>query len=58
VHIGKDSEGDFELATEMIARLPNLSKEEAEKLMEGAHGICPYSRATQGNMDVKLSVES
>ncbi|MGH3086815.1 MAG: organic hydroperoxide resistance protein [Rubrobacteraceae bacterium] len=57
VHIGHPSDGGFGLAAEIIGNLPNQSKEEAEELMEKAHGVCPYSRATKGSMDVKLSVE-
>ncbi len=57
VQIGRDSEGAFNLAAKLNGYLPNLSKEEAEELMEQAHGICPYSRATQGNIDVELSVD-
>ena len=29
----------------------------AEELMEKAHGVCPYSKATRGNIDVKLSAK-
>ncbi len=58
VHLGHPPDGGFALETELIGRLPNLSREEAERLMEEAYGICPYSRATRGNMDVKLSVEA
>jgi lipoyl-dependent peroxiredoxin len=25
--------------------------------MEKAHGVCPYSKATRGNIDVKLSAK-
>lgn len=57
VHIGHPPDGGFGLAAELIGNLPGQSKEEAEELMEKAHGVCPYSRATTGNIDVKLSVE-
>ena len=29
---------------------------EAEALVEKAHQVCPYSNATRGNVDVRLSV--
>lgn len=57
VHIGRHPEGGFGLEAEVIGHLPNLPREEAEALMEDAHGVCPYSRATRGNMDVTLSVK-
>ena len=55
VSIGKDSTG-FGLAVELHGNFPNLSQEEAMKLMEDAHQACPYSKATRGNIEVSLSV--
>ncbi len=56
--IGKTPDGGFGLAVELKGRMPGLSQEEAQQLMHTAHQVCPYSRATSGNIDVKLSVES
>jgi Ohr subfamily peroxiredoxin len=56
--IGKTPDGGFGLAVELKGKLPGLSKEEAQQLMHTAHTVCPYSKATSGNIDVKLSVES
>ena len=58
VTIGKTPDGGFGLSVELKGKLPGLSKEEAEQLMHTAHEVCPYSKATRGNIDVKLSVES
>jgi osmotically inducible protein OsmC len=58
VTLGKTPDGGFGLSVELKGKLPGLSKEEAEQLMHAAHQVCPYSKATQGNIDVKLSVES
>jgi organic hydroperoxide reductase OsmC/OhrA len=33
-----------------------MPREDAQKLMEAAHEVCPYSKATRGNIDVKVSV--
>ncbi|WP_224247440.1 organic hydroperoxide resistance protein [Hyalangium gracile] len=57
VTIGKTPDGGFGLAVELKGKLPGLSKEEAQQLMHTAHEVCPYSKATRGNIDVKLSVE-
>lgn len=57
VHIGHPPEGGFALEAELIGHLPTLSREEAEEMMQKAHQICPYSKATRGNMDVELRVE-
>ncbi|HCW69568.1 MAG TPA: organic hydroperoxide resistance protein, partial [Thalassospira lucentensis] len=33
-----------------------LDKADAEKLVETAHTICPYSNATRGNVDVTTTI--
>jgi len=57
VGLGRNSDGNFGLAVGLIGRMPNLPREEAEALMAEAHQVCPYSRATRGNVDVELTVE-
>ncbi len=57
VGLSRDSSGNFGLAVELVGRTPNLPREEAEALMAEAHQVCPYSRATRGNVDVGLTVE-
>jgi Ohr subfamily peroxiredoxin len=56
VSIGPVSPG-FGLAVELVANIPELAREEAQKLIETAHQVCPYSNATRGNIvvDVKLA---
>ena len=46
----------FNIAVELKVTLPGFSKEDAEALVHKAHEVCPYSNATRGNVDVKLSV--
>jgi organic hydroperoxide reductase OsmC/OhrA len=41
---------------ELRVSVPNLPREEAEALVAKAHRRCPYSRATDGNIDVRLTV--
>jgi lipoyl-dependent peroxiredoxin len=36
--------------------LPSVEQETAERLVEAAHKVCPYSNATRGNVDVTLQV--
>ena len=55
VGIGRDGDG-FGLKVELVGHLPGLQREEAEALMHDAHEVCPYSKATRGNIDVTLSV--
>jgi Ohr subfamily peroxiredoxin len=57
VSIGKDPAGPgFKLAVALTGTFPELEKSKAEALMAAAHQVCPYSNATRGNVEVKLSV--
>ena len=33
-----------------------MDQETADKLVEGAHAMCPYSNATRGNIPVTVDV--
>lgn len=57
VGFGKDSDGGFGITAHLIGYLPGLEQSAAEELMERAHQVCPYSKATRGNIDVKLSAK-
>ena len=56
VGIGPRSEGGFGLDIDLAVALPGLPKAEAEALVAKAHQVCPYSNATRGNVDVRLTV--
>ncbi len=55
VTIGKDDDGGFKLAVELIGKLCGLPVDQVRELMDEAHQVCPYSKATRGNIDVKLT---
>jgi lipoyl-dependent peroxiredoxin len=40
----------------LTVTIPGMERAAAEKLVETAHGVCPYSNATRGNIDVTLTV--
>ena len=56
VHIGPKDGGGFQLAVELEVIIPGLPHEQAQALADAAHQVCPYSNATRGNIDVKVSV--
>ncbi len=56
VGIGSNGQGGFGLAVELEVSLPAVDAETAQALVEAAHQVCPYSNATRGNIEVKLSV--
>jgi lipoyl-dependent peroxiredoxin len=55
VSLGKGDNG-FGLAVELEGKMPEIARDQAQALMEAAHLVCPYSNATRGNIEVKLSV--
>jgi lipoyl-dependent peroxiredoxin len=57
VTIGRTDDGGFGLAVELHGNLTGVGKAAAQALMEAAHQVCPYSRATRGNIPVTLLVD-
>ncbi|SUJ28317.1 General stress protein 17o [Sphingobacterium spiritivorum] len=58
VGIGSLEGGGFGLEAELIVNIPGIELKEAQTLVEQAHRICPYSNATRGNIEVKLTVSN
>jgi lipoyl-dependent peroxiredoxin len=48
----------FTLAVALQVRMPGVEREQAERLVERAHEVCPYSNATRGNVAVEVTVAS
>jgi osmotically inducible protein OsmC len=49
-------ETSFHVGVRLTLNAPELDRETAEKLLHAAHEVCPYSKATRGNVDVVLKV--
>ena len=56
VSLGKDAQDNFRLGVVFNIALPGMDKAAAEALVAKAHEVCPYSRATRGNIDVTFHV--
>src|SRR3982074_2128178 len=54
---GITAEVGFGNNAHLIGYLPGLERGVADDLMEKAHSVCPYSKATRGNIDVTLSAK-
>ena len=46
----------FGISVRMNIKLPGMPREQAQKLVDEAHKVCPYSNATRNNIDVQLSI--
>jgi lipoyl-dependent peroxiredoxin len=51
-----NTDAGFSLAVELKVSIPGADKAKVQALVEEAHTVCPYSKATKGNIPVKLTV--
>ncbi|WP_046470542.1 organic hydroperoxide resistance protein [Allosalinactinospora lopnorensis] len=57
VTLGSADDG-LTLTVGLDITIPAVEQAEAERLVEAAHQVCPYSRATRGNIEVNLTVRA
>ena len=50
--------GAYLLQARLNVTLPGIEREVAQKLVDGAHLECPYSKATHGNINVVTNFET
>ncbi|MBC7773334.1 MAG: Ohr family peroxiredoxin [Pyrinomonadaceae bacterium] len=48
--------GSFFLRATLSVSLPGVDRKVAETLAEAAHGVCPYSKAVHGNIEITTTV--
>jgi lipoyl-dependent peroxiredoxin len=53
LHLG---DGGYFLGTRLNISLPGIEREVARTLVEEAEQLCPYSKATRGNIDVAINL--
>jgi osmotically inducible protein OsmC len=56
IDIGMQEAGGLGLGAQLEVRLPGIDRAVAQEIVEAAHQVCPYSKATRNNIEVKLSV--
>jgi osmotically inducible protein OsmC len=50
------NEGGYVLRARLNVSLPGLDRAVAREIVDAAHRICPYSKATRGNIDVQINL--
>lgn len=50
------NDGSYFLRARLNVSLPELDRDVAHDLIHAAHAICPYSKATHGNIDVETNL--
>jgi lipoyl-dependent peroxiredoxin len=50
------ADGGYFLSARLNVSLPGVERDVAQALLDEAHKICPYSKATRGNIDVAIKL--
>ena len=56
VGLDRTERGNLDLQVELEVVIPDVPADQAQKLADLAHHVCPYSRATRGNIPVTVVV--
>ncbi|MCA8885606.1 MAG: OsmC family protein [Hyphomonadaceae bacterium] len=56
VGIGR-AEGGLSLSAKLVLSIPGMDRAQVQELLDAAHQVCPYSKATRNNVPVELAVE-
>jgi len=54
VNLNQDEDGGYFLSVTLNASLQGVDDSEAQQLVQMAHHVCPYSKATRGNIEVAI----
>ena len=49
-------DGGFFLRARLNVSIPGVERSLAQEIVDAAHQVCPYSKATRGNIDVTLKL--
>jgi Ohr subfamily peroxiredoxin len=50
------TDGGYLLRARLNVSLPGLDRDTAQSIVDAAHQLCPYSKATRGNIDVTINL--
>jgi lipoyl-dependent peroxiredoxin len=54
--LSRNETGGFVLTAALAVTIAGIDEQAAERLVQGANAICPYSNAIRGNVDVATFV--
>jgi osmotically inducible protein OsmC len=55
VILGNEADGGYAIKAEINVNVPGLSTEQVSDLAHKADAMCPYSKATRGNVEVAIN---
>ena len=50
------TDGSYLIGARLNVSLPGLERDVAQAVVDAAHKVCPYSKATRGNVDVVIKL--
>ncbi|OBR68177.1 Ohr subfamily peroxiredoxin [Paenibacillus oryzae] len=50
-----EADNGYKLGVKLQVTIDGVGQEEASELVAAAHAVCPYSKATRGNIDVETN---
>lgn len=53
-----EEDGGVQIGVTLNVEIKGVTQEEAEDLAKKAHGFCPYSKATRGNINVEVKAKA
>ncbi|MGP4076098.1 organic hydroperoxide resistance protein [Halobacillus sp. K22] len=53
-----EADNGFKIGVVLNVQVKGVSQEEAEELTQEAHKVCPYSKATSGNINVEINTKA
>ena len=56
-HVQLHPEGPQPFSVELLVSIPGLDDHKAEQVLAKAHAMCAYSKATKGNVSVKMTLD-
>lgn len=51
-----NTDGAFSLEARLNVTIPGVDREVGQQIIDGAHQVCPYSKATRGNIPVTITL--
>ncbi len=57
VHLNQDDNHGYSLSAALHVTIDGVDDQTAQKIVQDAHQMCPYSKATRGNIEVKLEAK-
>ena len=56
-HVQLQPQGPQPFSVELLVSIPDLDEQKAQHVLTKAHAMCAYSKATRGNVSVKITLD-